>query len=274
MVDPVAVIGALFGAGGLVAAAYSIYNQKKSQERLDEVQEHTDRVQERLERKEDLKATAETLGKIVSVLNQIESLVTQPESHEDVYLELRDLGRDILAFQHATGDVPVVWLDGIDTGGEDPIRINEPDQALEIAKTTNHSILFRLRIGKGDYSELDLSQSYLIWDAISYLNIGYGALGQLSEDHGDIIQEFDPNLADDIIDTMDEIFCGMMGRAIENRDGTTFDPREFENPNDISEGVLNYFIYYDGIEEDIRNLSALIDRTDDLRRNIVQTSYT
>jgi hypothetical protein len=274
VVDVVGLAGVTIGAAAVLLAAYSVYNQRKSQGQLNQVQKHTERLQEQMDRKDNLRNLAEGLQRLISTLDKARSGIVHPRTSEDTNLEFRDLGRDILAFQHGTGENPTLKLTKLETGGEDSIEINNVDQALDIAKRTNHSILLHLKLTGANHGNLNLSQSYLIWDAITYINISYDVLDWLDANQKEVLNEFDNEILDRVERTIDTIFKGIIQNAIERKSGQQFNPDDYSEPAELAEDVFHYFLYYDGIEEDVESLSNKIDELQALRLRIMQTSYS
>lgn len=99
-------------------------------------------------------------------------------------------------------------------------------------------------------------------------------IANIESDSVNTLEEFDSTLFDDLDIHLDGMIESMSDNlVVENR---TFELNidEFEKTEDIGNYIFKKVYHYNGIEEDLNKLGELKQRVNELRKTILQTSYS
>jgi hypothetical protein len=251
--------GVVFGAAGLGLAFYSQVKQKK--------------FEKQLERKEELRALSEQLEKVKDLEEPMNMLVSNPFSHEDLDLNLRSLGRDVLAQADATDGVPIVRVSEVSVGHGDSKQVYEsPDQVLQALK--DGKLINVVFIADGNYDNFDRRRRYRFGRFLCWPSMFYRALDEIEKKNEGLVEQFSPELSNDIESTLDRIVVNLFDNIFLNKDGIEFDPVKYENADELGKDVLIKFLSYDGIEEDMEDFSELSNNVENVRTTVLQASYS
>lgn len=254
-----------FGGIGAIVGIYSLYRQRQTRQQMN-------RVQEQMDKKEDLQELAEDLQSLKENLQLFHDGLSKPEESIDTWTQLMDLGRNILAYKHYSGRVPRVQVEEI------VIRTNDDTEDYRNMKQVKRLLdigcypTFRIEPNVEDDAK------HLIWGIhfahpLLNVNVIYNSVEQVSRYEG-LVSQFDQDLVIESEALVDEIIESILDHVTENSEGKKFGPSNYNDINDLSRDIYHFFVYYDDIDEDLEELSALIDRIEDLRTTAVETSYS
>ena len=241
----------LFGLGGLAVGAYSAIQSKRDSRR-----------------KTRLKQLSEKLDEVRSRMERVENLES-PYGHFDTAASLDDIAKSVVAYSYENDENPRVILSG---GLNDDVNINNGQQALDHYKQENDWVSVRLTLGDPNVSFNTYNQG--INDHLFYLGTCYEVLDEIQEDYIDILEEFAPKLHEKIESHLDRMIKMAHGNVIKHSNGIEIDPEEYDTAKEIGEEIFRFYWYYDGINQDLRKLSKLIDEVEDSRTTILQASYS
>lgn len=252
----IGILGVIFGAAGFAVAVYSQYKQRK--------------FEEQFERKEELRDMAETLKDIIEIGQNIRKSYYDFTTHDDLVGQIRMVARGALAVHHSTDSNPTVALDEvrIRVDGQD-VAINSAEDALEARKDAGN-IIHKSMYLPGAEDDM----KYVLADHLRHVGAVYRSIDNIQESHPELIEQFDSSLLDEFEHTFDNLLLGSYGQIIQKKDGVVFNPEEFDSTAALEEELFQEFYWYDGIEDDLDNLSQLIERAEDIRKSAVQTSYS
>lgn len=249
-------LGTLLAVAALVVALYNTRKQRK--------------FEDQMEKKQELKE----LGGIVGDITDIRELFIEPfqdyTRHVDLEGEMRMIAREVLATHHSTGEPVTVAIREIHEGtGDDELEINTPESALEAIKN-NRYIFFKIAILESS-NRVSYSATDFIIHKFSFM---YKDLEQIERNYSELLSEFEPILTDELEELSDEILLQYFDWLLSLTEGQIFDPEEFETTEELEEAIFQEFICYPGMMEDLKKLDEVIDRAENTRKNIVQTSYS
>lgn len=246
------VVSIFVGVGGLGVGAYSYYRQRET-----------------TLRKQRLNELAEDLNDLREELEWLRDGYESPLSRTDLAHQLDLLAKDCLAFKHETGKPPIVKVAG--TTGEQPFKNKE--QALDKYRSEHGYASVSLRIDPRG-TDYDTRIIYGIYDHLFRLPQTYQTLEQIQEHHKGTLEEFEPGLYGEIEESLNQIILESHGVVLESLGGTEIDPDHYENVASISEAIFDHFWRYEGIEDDLQDLSEKIEKLEETRTTILQASYS
>lgn len=246
------IISIIFGLGGLAFGAYSYLARRKSKKK-----------------KEKFTALAQKLRDVHSRATYIVEGYSSPLSNEDMAGQLGFTSKSLLAFNHETGQSPRVEAEVI----HDDQYIHDGEKALKIYKGANSWVRVNLQIDPGNTSfksryKHDVDHHFL------YIGTGYQTIDEIRERHGNQVEEFSPNLLDELESTLDKIVTQAFDHLGSVRRGKEFNMKNYQDVDEISLALFEHFWVYEGSEKDIEELSNILSELEKTRSALVQTSYS
>lgn len=256
--DILQVFSVVLAAAALAVAIYSRRKQRK--------------VEKRLNRKEDLKSLADDLDDLRLYSEDLESNLRNPFNHDDLAMHLSSAARELLAVNHDSSQTPEVEYNLSIESDTEQIKPADPDELLDNLKQ-NTRIHLSIAVG----STIDEYDGYFggsidqaLWPADGF----YDSLSDAKESHPELLDEFDTGIISDIEEKVDSIIIALAIEIIEIDEPVDFPVHEYEGTREISQAVFETAFYYNGIEEDLNELSNLNNQLADLRADVLQVSYS
>lgn len=229
-------------------------------------------LRKQFERKEKLGELADKIATLEERLERFQSLIGDPTAERDFSIILFQISRETLAFEHTSDQLPKFVLKyGVrDTELDDNLDVfGEEDSPTDYLKGGGNMWPdFRIEQSEESHlgNALDLNFPFaLIGDA-------YSVIDELEEEHGELVEEFDPGFLSELESHLDAIVSGMFRSA--HYATVEVDPDEFEDADEIGLFVFKELFYYDGISEDLDGLTDQRDDLNELRQLVLQTSYS
>ena len=265
MVDMVTIAGTGIGAIGVAIGTYSLYKQRNTQEQMD-------RLEDQMDRKEELRNLSGKLGDLKQPLERMHRGLAKDVKEGDPWILFQDLSKNILAYEHYSGEIPRIKVDfiGFRTNSEELPYKNVSDTKVKIKDRYRPSIRLEPEIQ-------DDAESF-VWGL--YVSDPFLSLYRLFEikeeieEHQEIISQFDETLLREIEVIVVNIVENIFEHADHRSSGKIFDPTEFKNVDTLALEVYEYFIEYDGFEDDLEELSNILKRTEEVRKTVLEASYS
>lgn len=238
-------VGSLIvGVGGFLFGAYTTYNSRSE-----------------AKEKERRRSLSKELNGLRNSLEFMRKGFQSPLSLTDTSHQLELISKDLIVFNHFSDETPTVNHTMRTKDGE----IASADQALATAKSDDGYIVLNLEI-YSDVKDENMYRTARVSDHISHANNIYEDLHEIDEDYRDILDNYDPSLYNDTEDILDNVIFNSYEHVLN------------QSPNEVNSIVINdsigtisrfvFYTYwnYDGIDEDMKELSDVIDRIEESRK--------
>ena len=272
MVDgiTIGVIGLVFGVIGVALALYSIIKQKKLETRIKE--------------KEKLKDLSRQLDNyIIPMINNTVDEIDNPTNNYDLLSQLQMLAQEIVskAFDEKKEIVKLTteirfWLEdkSKSTEGKNPekheIEIENEKDIVEYLKYLEEgkcpSIVIDCTLGSGTSYDVNY---FILW-----ITSWFSDINKLETDFGNLMEEFKPDLIQNLKDSLKEILTATLNSAIGSKE-MEVNTQKFSKTEDIGLWI------YRSVNGNQELISPLLDRLkkikielENLRETLVMTSYT
>jgi len=200
-----------------------------------------------------------------------------PRTHEDLNFNLKILSREILACKHETDDGLVqigVSSYKFNRDGEEVDRetIESFETLVEMYKSDKYP---KIRVIVGNREKMYATDEN-IWFHNAFRNFShiYQYLSKIEEQYGEKLEEFDSSLLDEVRDISDRMVEESSVHLIDENNTFEVNVEEFGTTEEIEDYAFEELFYYDGIEEDIEELEKLLEKVEELRKGILQASYS
>lgn len=265
MVENITFIGVILSTGALIVSIYSIYKRRETQRQLEILRGQVDEKEELRNLSAELKDLEDDC---TSILNIIKNPMNSVET--DLWGQLDLLSKEILKIHHSTGQPSNVVLFEMTAGtGDDEVVIENPQDAIQAMERG-------LRIWVGIIITTSGADDvlYRLEDCLWNHSYAYDALESLQKNYSGILKQFDSGLLDDTKSILDAILLGIVGSLLMNREGREFTPENFDNSDEMALAIFEYFVKYDTLDSDLKEVTEIIDRIEEVRKATVQASYS
>lgn len=262
MIDPSLIIGIIGVILALIGIGFSYVKTKN--------------IEKRFEEKERMKELTKKLSKLIEYIrfDQIESIKRPFSSVTDVGGNLDFFVQQILytAFNQKTKsfsvkiDFDIISLDYDETLYEPWQRMGKATKVpIDFVKdyTTRRLILTVNGTFDKDVGSFDLYSAAFIFKDIKYIE----------EEYGNYVNEFSPNILNDINKTLENILITIIESAKHNST-IEIDIDEFVNTSDICMYIHDKTVSTDKVKRDVDELEKLVDKLDKVRSDILTTAYS
>jgi hypothetical protein len=221
-------------------------------------------------RKKKLKGLAMELQELRERVERIKVEINQPRVNEDTEIELENISKEVLTGKHETKSDEL--LIGVEVKN---ISTRETLEDINKALSSYQSgdiIYYEIMIG-------NLDQLYATNKKISMRGpIGnsmyvYEEMIQIEKEYGDILEEYDDSLLEDVRDLMDTMIDHTLYNIINNKENFEIEVSKFDTTDEIGTYVFETVFHYPEIEEDMEDLNEELDRIEEYRTSILQASY-
>lgn len=256
MVEILTLAGVVFGG---IAVLIAVYSRIKQQD-----------VERQLKRKEELSDIAELLYDLIQSIKTARNVLDDPLGHPDLSTQLDQLGKEVLAIHHETEqEVPVIVNNFELVSDENEYQIDDWDKLKDNILTGGHvSLNLTVNHERTTVNTFPISEFFFV------ILPAYEKLDKLRREHGEILDEFEPGLLDDIEDQLDSVTRGIAENIIDMRDGSEYDPEEYESNNMLAVSIYFDFLLYEKWGDDYRSIAELSERIEEVRSKILQASYS
>lgn len=244
-------ISVLFGLGGIIIGGYSYFLMRSNRKT-----------------KSELNDLANSLRDIHSRASKVHERFSTPLDAPDVGNALENVSQSMIAFEFETGKSPWIKAEIY----HDDEYVYDGEEALDIYKDGDWlkiSLLMEPR--DTDY---EVKYKYPIEGPGFFMSQGYLELEKIRNENQSRIEEFSPGLLDDFESQVDRVIRKSHDTLGEKHEGREFDLNEYEKVDDVSRAVFDYFYSYEGVENDIEELQNVLERVDEVRASMVQSSYS
>lgn len=90
----------------------------------------------------------------------------------------------------------------------------------------------------------------------------------------DYMEKFSPELFDNLERCIDKILKECVKEAFANEPHPDIDLEEHEDIDKCAEAIISEILYYEGLMNDLEELSEIIEEIDDVRKRSLQISYS
>lgn len=256
--DLLSLLGAGFGAGGLLVGLYQYRKQKE--------------MEKRIQRKEELREFAEELKEVHQWLSEFESRLRKSGRKSNVWHDCRDFLKEYSTHESVTGEYPEAELSvfqfidetqrkSIDNSGEFMYETDAgemPTIALEFQAEdfhpTDQSYVFLNRLFSGG-SKFIYQVDYIYDRNSEYLD----------EFCPQLLTEIELQIQGIVQNCVEEAFSHVPYPELQS---------DVESIDEWATWLIEEILLYDRIEEDLNELSELIADLEDTRKRALQTSYS
>lgn len=255
----IGILGVLFGAAGVVIGLYSRYKQRN--------------LEKRIERKEDLKDIVEDLDEVIGWMEDFRDELSGPKNNVAAWTKFRDFCKDILGYHHFSEESVKIKVSVFQfvEGGERKSIADEKVAVNLYEESDSPTISIEIEDKEGYSEEILFMHLDEYFQGAAKFKFRKGTLKRGNEE---LIEEFCAGLLSDIDSQVTTILENCYREAIRTKPFLEVDPSNYENIDDIALNMYEEVIIYDGIEEDIDELSTLIDDLKETRQAALQTSYS
>ncbi|USZ69095.1 hypothetical protein NGM10_04990 [Halorussus salilacus] len=257
--DVIGLLGVFFGAGGLLIGLYSQYKQKK--------------FEKRLEQKEDLREIAEVLAEFVDHLEKLHLSLSAPLERRGLQKELVGFGKEIISYNHASEEAPVIEVSVYTWEGENRKEIVSTNEVLEEYRPSGNLAFISLTIegGQDYYDEEKFCQLDKVLDGLGRLKF---IIAGLDKEQKELMEQLQPGLISEVETLLNTILTNIFEEALETESRIECDPDDFEDVNELVLYLFTNCIVYDELTADLEELADVIDEVEEVRKSALQTSYS
>lgn len=243
----------------------------------------TKKLESRLEKKEHARKYAKKLSNIIHILEwqYIKPLKT-PLFNEDIFNSLDYFGMEILSrsFENRTSTVSVeievsIWSFDLEKNKHTHININSTDEySIYIKEVENPRLDICGRTGK--MVKFDHTSNGIISGVLSHdlfgSDISLSDISSPAEEFRDLINEFSPNLLNEIDRTVKQILFSIVDYSTQHK-VIEIDTNKFNNATDISMYIYTKVVATDEVRHNVDVLEKLVDKLDKVRSDLLTTAY-
>lgn len=213
---------------------------------------------------------AENLEEVHNRIEGFLQIIKEPRSHEDLDMSLYQIERDVLSYSHSEGDSPTIEYETTVLGDAqqtiDPSRLG-----LEYAKEHDKkAVIFEFGVTG---SESIMTYSHNLGEFYSWATWSYISIRRVTDQHSNLLNQFDSDILNDIEASLDNILLNILSNMSDVGD-IIIDPEDYGSTEEIGDDIYGTYIIYDGIEEDASKLARLSDELEEIRKRVIQTSYS
>jgi len=280
------ILSLLFGAAALLLAIYSRHKQAESEERQEELVEKQRRMEERLEKKEELHELADDLDEIIDWLTELEdSLSSLPptptpskqwqEPDKIWWDRLVQIGKDSLAFKYQTGEFPPFSLDVYDyRKSDEKWPFEGPEEAVEAFNDLNRMPSITVTLEQGDELYSDEPEFSNLDRVLEGAGKYKYRIPSLEDDKRELLDEFSEGILEEIDSNIDTITLNVFRQALDAPSKIELDLEKVDSVEHFAATICFNALVYDGLNEDIEELSSKIAELEDVRKRVRQTGYS
>jgi hypothetical protein len=272
----------LLSAAALAVAVISIYKQRQAEARQKKAEKRQERLEQRIDKKEELRELADFLQNLSEWIqdfhdnlskNGTQTDISYPYDHHSFRGGLNNLCKEMLGYQHYTGNLPTVEVSVFFWAEEaEEVPIESADEAIELYDDSE-SPTISLRL-QDDASYADETVFHSLSDAFS----GAGKLKfrkqRIEDEYGDLINEFSPDLLERLESQIDKILKNCIEQSIQQEPSLQYDVENHDSVGGLAEEIFEATLRYDGVEEDLEDLEETIEEIKSVRKSAMQTSYS
>lgn len=237
--------------------------------------------EKRLKKKEDLGKMADKLQSVIEWMEDFsENMSSRSDPSSTLYDSrhalwpcLHHLSKDILAYSHKYDEIPYITISVfqfIEGGEKNPIE--DVNKAMYLYNQhESPTVSVSLSDEKGYADELifcHLDDSYEGAVKFKYQK------DHLLEEHKELLDQFSPGILSRIEDQVDTILLRSINTAIQTDSPVRYDPKSYEDIQEMSVDIYEDTIIYDGLDTDLDKLDDLVEELDGVRRSAIHTSYS
>lgn len=189
--------------------------------------------------------------------------------HPDLSYQLDQLGKEALAVHHETGEEVEVVIRNFQLSSDEKNYDIDEWKKLEDNILTGGRVDLNLKVNHERSSVIfPISEFFFAIFPV------YEKLDTLKREHGEILDEFEPGLLEDIEDQLDLLTKRVTENIIDMRDGSKYDPEDHGSADMLAVSIYFDFLLYDQWSYDYKSIGELSDRIEEVRSKILQASYS
>lgn len=226
----------------------------------------------RLRKKKKLANLANDLREIQEIEEKLVEYLNNPWINEDTDLGLDRLANEVLACYHEANEGPYIVMDRLMKSiANEEENIDSLEQGYNYVQ--NGEFIYQqyvIETLNTDYEKYIKSQTT---DPLRYAVQAKIQIESIQEEHATLVNDFDSSLVGDMNEWLDEYIRSTINNYLETRNGVLVNPEEYDNKEEIMSFLFTSLYKYEGINADLQELDGLLERLDDVRTTILQTSY-
>ena len=231
-------------------------------------------VHTKLQRREsqELRKLAQKLADVTQTADILITELRNPRTHEDLNVDLQEIAREALSCKHETGSETVlIALSPIESLSSE----EEITDYTELVNKHKSGEYFSLNVVVGDREKMyTTKRKPLLHNPIRNSSYLYEYLDDIKQEHSEKMSEFDDSLLEDFEAHLDKIVNSSSKNITDAKNRFNFNINDFETTEEIGDYVFEETFYYDGIEEDLETLEELLEEVEELRKTVLQASYS
>lgn len=257
--DILSLLGVAFGAGGLIIGVYQYKKQQK--------------MEKRLERKEELREFADILEDLHEPLTKFESDLRESGEGSQFWHDARNFFKEYTAHLELSGSFPDTEV-SVFRYVEDGKRVDIEDSSEFMHYTKNGDMpTIALELQGVDGHSTD--QTFVFLDRAFAGGAQYlYRINALSQEHSDYVDEFSPDLITAIEDKVHDIIQKCVDESFRHSPSCKIYYEDCDSIDEWANWVVDELLMYEGIEDDLDELSDLMEELEDTRKRALQTSYS
>ena len=225
----------------------------------------------------ELRKIAEELEEIHEGLEATHSQLQNHKSHIDLENNFEMLTKEILACKHDVNtDTVQIFISCYitirdDNGNIDSEEIEDTEKLIKKYKDERINIGIRV----GNREELHMTNLRIsLFNPINYIASVFNSVDEIEEQHTEKLEKFDKSLLHNVRNISEKIIKSHSTYLANNDYQFEINIENHKNTEAIEKFTFEEVFYYEDIEEDLDELKEIVEEVEELKKGIIQASYS